>query len=45
MTQFSIYFFGENTIVLYNKGYQMIELYSAAVDASFDTRFDFNTFL
>ena len=27
MTQFSISFFGENTIVLYNKGYQMIELF------------------
>ena len=32
-------------VILYNKGYEMIEpLYSAAVDTSFDTRFEFNIF-
>ena len=31
-------------VVLYNKGYQM-NYFSAAVDISFDTRVEFNTFL
>ena len=43
MTQFSISSpFLENTeIVLYNKGYQMISIHSAAVDTSVNTRIDF----